>query len=244
MPNDTLNLQPLEAIETARAALSSGHASEAVRLLEAILAGGRGGLFARLLLVRAHIKSGDSERALLIAREVSLLDPEVADAALALGEALLAKGSLPLAIAEFQRALRLDPALDEARLKLAEAWLAAGEPDKAEAALESLAAPDETLRERAAAMRARSRADPGYVRHLFDQFSTDYDVRMLGELGYAAPQILRELAGLVLSLQKDLAVVDLGCGTGLAGAAFKAMAKRLVGVDLSPMMLEIGRAHV
>jgi predicted TPR repeat methyltransferase len=32
-------------------------------------------------------------------------------------------------------------------------------------------------------------------------------------------------------------VLDLGCGTGLAGAAFRPLAERLVGVDLSPGMI-------
>jgi predicted TPR repeat methyltransferase len=33
-------------------------------------------------------------------------------------------------------------------------------------------------------------------------------------------------------------MLDLGCGTGLGGAAFRAIADRLVGVDLSPAMIE------
>jgi len=36
-------------------------------------------------------------------------------------------------------------------------------------------------------------------------------------------------------------LLDLGCGTGLAGAVFRPFAARLVGVDLSPAM--IARAH-
>jgi predicted TPR repeat methyltransferase len=32
-------------------------------------------------------------------------------------------------------------------------------------------------------------------------------------------------------------MLDLGCGTGLGGAAFRAIADRLVGVDLSPAMI-------
>ena len=33
-------------------------------------------------------------------------------------------------------------------------------------------------------------------------------------------------------------ILDLGCGTGLSGMAFKGIAKRLIGVDLSSKMLE------
>jgi predicted TPR repeat methyltransferase len=37
-------------------------------------------------------------------------------------------------------------------------------------------------------------------------------------------------------------VLDLGCGTGLAGAVFRPIAARLDGVDLSPAMVEKARA--
>ena len=38
---------------------------------------------------------------------------------------------------------------------------------------------------------------------------------------------------------KDLDVLDLGCGTGLAGAEFRPLARRQTGVDLSPAMLAL-----
>ncbi len=39
----------------------------------------------------------------------------------------------------------------------------------------------------------------------------------------------------------NLAILDLGCGTGLSGAAFKDLAARLDGIDLSPAMIEKAR---
>ena len=95
----------------------------------------------------------------------------------------------------------------------------------------------------AEAIQARPRSDAGYVRHLFDQFATDYDARMLGTLGYRAPMILRELAALVIPGETGLDVLDLGCGTGLSGAAFKDRAGHLNGVDLSPAMIEKARTR-
>ncbi|MEO8301873.1 MAG: methyltransferase, partial [Rhizomicrobium sp.] len=93
------------------------------------------------------------------------------------------------------------------------------------------------------AIKAAPRSDPGYVRHLFDQFSADYDQRMIGQLAYAAPQILFDLAAMVMPGRKNLSALDLGCGTGLAGAVFKPLAARLDGVDLSPAMIDKARAR-
>ena len=204
-----------------------------------------GGLLSQLAAARALIAEGRADAAVEAARETALLYPGIAVAALALGEALLAARYLPTAIAEFQRALRLDPAMDEARYAIGCAWLEAGEPDKAFDALapldsERIPGLEEKLA-RSTAMRAQPRSDAGYVRHLFDQFSADYDTRMLGQLCYGAPRILRELALLVIQPPRKLVVLDLGCGTGLSGAAFGDMTSRLDGVDLSPRMIEKAR---
>jgi predicted TPR repeat methyltransferase len=45
------------------------------------------------------------------------------------------------------------------------------------------------------------------------------------------------------TVKKGLAILDLGCGTGLAGAVFKPLAARLDGVDLSPAMIQNARAR-
>jgi predicted TPR repeat methyltransferase len=166
------------------------------------------------------------------------LNPDIAVAVLALGETLLSVEALPTAIAELQRALRLDPGLARARELIAQAWLSAGEADKALENLNALEHPPAAMLAAAQAIKAAPRSDPGYVRHLFDQFSADYDTRMIGQLSYAAPQILLDLASMVMPGREQLSILDLGCGTGLAGAAFKPLSRRLDGVDLSPAMIE------
>jgi predicted TPR repeat methyltransferase len=181
-------------------------------------------------------------RLLAEAREAALLHPASAVDALAHGEALLDAGRLPEAIGELQRALRLDHESADARLALGRAWLAAGEGEKALDAFSRLSGVDDDVAQ-ARAMLAQPRSDAGYVRHLFDQFAADYDVRMISQLGYAAPGILRKLAAMVLGPREGLAILDLGCGTGLSGLAFKDMARRLDGIDLSPVMIEKARAR-
>lgn len=232
-------------LDDAEALIADGRPQEAAALLRALIEQNRGGLLARLLLTQAHLAGGNNEAALEVARETSSLHPGIAQVALNLGEALLASEILPTAIAEFHRALRIDPSLDEARVKLAQAWLEAGEPDKALEALDAIEDhPDRTaLVERTNAMRTQQRSDAGYVRHLFDQFSTDYDERMRGQLAYAAPEILRALADMIGLQFAQHRILDLGCGTGLAGAAFKDIAARLDGIDLSPAMIEKARAR-
>jgi predicted TPR repeat methyltransferase len=99
------------------------------------------------------------------------------------------------------------------------------------------------LRQRAEAISQADRSDPGYVRHLFDQFSADYDTRMREHLAYAAPEILLGLATMVLPGREQMSILDLGCGTGLAGEVFKPLAAHLAGIDLSPAMIEKARAR-
>src|SRR3984957_1538736 len=222
-----------------------GEPRTAAAQLRARLASGRGGLLARLTLVKALLAADDLDGALDEAREAASLNPGIAVVALALGEALLAKGALPAAIAELQRASRLDPALERPRFLTARAWLEAGEAAHALAIFERLEQSPErdALISRAKAIAIAPRSDPGYVRHLFDQFSADYDNRMLGQLGYAAPQILKDLADLVMPGRDKLRVLDLGCGTGLAGLLFKPRAARLTRIDLSPALIEKARAR-
>ena len=236
-----------DPIAQADALVAQGRAAEAVALLQRWHDAGRGGLLLQAARVRALLAADDAPGAIAVARDAAALHPGVAEAALALGDALLAGHHLAVAIGEYQRALRLDPGSVPARYRLGCAWLAAGEAEKAEAEFASipdLAAPPELAARRAeiAAMRARPRSDPRYVRHLFDQFSSDYDARMLGQLDYGAPGILRALADLT-GIVAPRRILDLGCGTGLCGAAFRDLARRLDGIDLSPAMIEKARAR-
>jgi predicted TPR repeat methyltransferase len=80
-----------------------------------------------------------------------------------------------------------------------------------------------------------------YVRRLFDQYAGRYDTALTERLAYRGPALLREAveqamraAGRPLHFPS---VLDLGCGTGLGGAAFRPVADWLVGVDLSPAMI-------
>jgi predicted TPR repeat methyltransferase len=80
-----------------------------------------------------------------------------------------------------------------------------------------------------------------YVRRLFDQYAAGYDTALREHLHYRGPALL--LAAVRSTLERLArpmrfqSVLDLGCGTGLAGAVFRPFAAQLVGVDLSPAMI-------
>ena len=84
-----------------------------------------------------------------------------------------------------------------------------------------------------------------YVRRLFDQHAPDFDRALRERLEYRAPEMLREaMQSVCAMLGRPLAfsnTLDLGCGTGLAGEAFRPMSNHLVGVDISPGMIEQAR---
>lgn len=93
-------------------------------------------------------------------------------------------------------------------------------------------------------LRRTERSPPHYMRGLFDEFAAHYDKTMLGTLDYRAHLHVRDLASrLVPDLRTLDRMLDLGCGTGLAGTALRevAPAARIEGVDISPRMLDAAR---
>jgi predicted TPR repeat methyltransferase len=85
-----------------------------------------------------------------------------------------------------------------------------------------------------------------YVRLLFDQYADTFDNALVESLGYRGPAILFEAVRSACQTHRKPAhfnhAIDLGCGTGLAAAAFADMVDRFTGIDLSPAMIEKARA--
>ena len=84
------------------------------------------------------------------------------------------------------------------------------------------------------------------VRETFDEVASRFDKLMVDGLGYIGHLHVRKLAERVLPPDtRALRILDLGCGTGLVGEAFKDLASggRLDGIDLSPKMIEVARSR-
>jgi predicted TPR repeat methyltransferase len=84
-----------------------------------------------------------------------------------------------------------------------------------------------------------------YVRRLFDQHAPRFDESLLQRLDYCGPRLLFEAVMAAARAggrpARFKSMLDLGCGTGLAGAAFRAEADHLSGIDLSSAMIEAAR---
>lgn len=165
-----------------------------------------------------------------------------------LGQALAAQGRAAEALLPLRQAVALAPADAPARLALAHACRESGLAAEA-GQHAALAAADPALAEQAGfllaalgAAPAPDRAPAGYVRALFDQYAPRFDADLTRRLGYRTPEMLAALLR-DSGVPGGLAVLDLGCGTGLSGLALAPFAARLEGVDLSPRMLDAARAR-
>ncbi len=78
-----------------------------------------------------------------------------------------------------------------------------------------------------------------YVRDLFDQYSDSFEQSLVEKLEYRVPELLAADLTAYDGLTVFRNCVDLGCGTGLAGAVFRSRCAYLCGVDLSRNMVEL-----
>jgi predicted TPR repeat methyltransferase len=85
------------------------------------------------------------------------------------------------------------------------------------------------------------RANGTYVAALFDQYAASFDEKLRGTLAYCAPERVLEVVQAALGERRELDVLELGCGTGLAGVLLRPLARRLEGIDLSAGMLARAR---
>jgi SAM-dependent methyltransferase len=81
---------------------------------------------------------------------------------------------------------------------------------------------------------------------LFDQYAPSFEAALVDDLGYRGPALLlaavaiaRAAADRPLTFSR---AIDLGCGTGLAARAFASIVDEIIGIDLSPRMIERARA--
>lgn len=152
---------------------------------------------------------GKPDQTVECCRSVVAIRPENAVAHYNLGIALRDLGKRDEAISSFKEALELKPDFAEAR-HLIDSLLG----------------------------RATKSPPRKYIENLFNHRAEAFEIQLVMQLGYKMPSILKKVA-----VERGLAdekfgnVIDLGCGTGLAGVAFRDLAESLIGIDLSENMI-------
>lgn len=163
-----------------------------------------------------------------------------------------AEGDLVAAADLLAQALEIAPRWVAGWFALGEVEASRGEAGAAEAALARTLSldPDDALGARLLLARL-GRAELGaamseaYIRTLYDDYAPRFEKALREGLSYRAPEILRDAviaASAALGRAPAFArMLDLGCGTGLAGPVFASLAAAIDGVDLSPRMVELAR---
>jgi predicted TPR repeat methyltransferase len=161
------------------------------------------------------------------------------------------KGDLVAAADLLLQAIELAPGFASAWFTLGQIREQLGERDAAIAAFRHavIADPDDRhgakLRLMLLGAEQLSDMPPAYVRAMFDQYAPKFETALVDDLGYRGPALLFKA---VLSARAAVhkpaffkRAIDLGCGTGLAAAAFAKEVDEFIGIDLSPRMIERAR---
>lgn len=158
--------------------------------------------------------AGDFAAAAELVAQALELVPGWAAGWMSLGETQERAGNQAEAVTAYRRALELDPA-DAAGAGVRLARL--GKADLATA------------------------VSPSHVAALFDDFAGRFDTTLVDRLRYRGPALIREALDALRSPLAFRRAVDLGCGTGLAGAALRTACICMDGVDISADMLAAAR---
>jgi len=167
-----------------------------------------------------------------------------------LAKTLVIQGEIDEALNHYRTAVDLSPKIENVRMTLARALCRQGRFEEGAACYREILArdPDNAAAQHLLAACGGAgaipeRAGDTYVRKMFDDFAITFD-KNLAALGYRAPALIDALMRDCLPAQSPpLDVLDAGCGTGLLAELIKPLCSRLVGVDLSPKMLELAAAR-
>jgi predicted TPR repeat methyltransferase len=175
----------------------------------------------------------------------------IADRRFAIAQDLLARDDLAGAADLLVQAIEAAPRFVSAWFALGEVREKRGDRDDAVAAFQQVCALDAEDRLGAGLHLVRLGALPpgdmpgAYVRTLFDQYAPRFDAALVEGLGYRGPAVMCDAIAAACAAERRplqfATALDLGCGTGLAGAALRPLAGKLTGVDLSERMIAAAR---
>jgi predicted TPR repeat methyltransferase len=180
-------------------------------------------------------------------RKSAEINPNHSDSFLALGKLFERRGRTEEAVEAYRQAIKVGPQNWPAYRALGTVLNLESRHDEAAAVFQqwALGEPESPIpSHHLAALLGNNvppRAADEYVSKVFDLFADSFD-RQLERLQYRAPHLVSETLTMLCGLHLgDLDILDAGCGTGLCAPLLRSAARWLVGVDLSPAMLEKAR---
>lgn len=195
------------------------------------------------------LRSSRNAEAAVAFRQAIALAPELVEAHFNLGKALVAGQEYEAAIAAYRETIRLQPTHAMAYKGLGILLYKLSRGEEAAALFEDWLARDPTnpvAQHMLAAHSGRDvpeRAADRYVQQLFDGMADGFDEH-LHRLEYRAPELIASAVTTAMDRPDgSLSVLDAGCGTGLCGPSLRPYARHLLGVDLSPRMIERARTR-
>lgn len=211
-------------------------------------------LDARSNLAAVYLQNERYDNAMRNYQEFLTHKPDDIESNYNLGVAAMAVGELKIAVNHFEKVLTIDNNNIDAMLNLAAVKLKLTEKTAA------IKLYHEVLHQNAVQSIARymlqaleggdnpESAPKEYVENLFDNYAGYYEKHINEVLQYSVPDAMGRmlapylealsLRGSLRPKQSNLAILDLGCGSGLAAEKFAAHAKTIIGIDLSKKMLK------
>ncbi|MDV3250296.1 tetratricopeptide repeat protein [Devosia sp. BK] len=190
------------------------------------------------------MRTGAAEIAAVSFRRALALQPRSAELHIALAQALLALKQPQDALDLLNKGRTLHPNDGCIFRELAQAQLDLGQSD---AALKSfsravkLQPKDLYSAHMVAALSKEGAPDKTYVAELFDSYAETFDEHLTDKLEYRVPQAIADL--LATNNVQTGPTLDLGCGTGLMGAALPQSSHPIDGIDIAPKMVAKAEAR-
>ena len=187
-------------------------------------------------------KKGDLGAAIDSYKKALEIKPEYAAAFYNMGTVLQKKGEADKAIKCYKKALKIKPDYAAAFYNMGLILREKGEADKAIKCYKKALKikPDYAEAKHLLASMTGVTTDSApidYVENLFDDYASKFEHTLVQQLEYQTPRVLAEIVLKNHSGNTLGSVLDLGCGTGLAGVELKKFGCNLEGIDLSSSML-------
>ncbi len=249
-----------DLIELARQHAEQGELAEAETLYREALVQAPDHPGVLTLIGMLLIDRGDIDGAIDLLERAREVAPQFPPVQLALGSAYAAAGHDDQAVTAMETAIKLDNSSTVPLERLAKHHIVNRRPREAIGLLRRVLRRDPTQASArfllAGLTGSRPEGDandatrdprvelppPALIADLFDTYAAKFDQHLVEQLHYSVPKDLTALvAELGTTSDGSMHVLDLGCGTGLAGVELRPYARTLVGSDLSPRMITRAR---